>query len=318
MGRVVLTGGAGFLGSHLSDALLARGDQVVVVDNLLTGSRDNIAHLVDRDDFTFLEQDVSAGIEVDGDVDIVMHFASPASPNPASSKGYLSHPIATLQVGSYGSHNTLELARQHGARFMIASTSEVYGDPHIHPQPESYWGNVNPIGPRSVYDEAKRYGEAVTMAYHREFGLDIRILRIFNTYGPRMAADDGRVVSNFICQALEGKPITIFGDGSQSRSFCYVEDEVRGILALLDGDLIGPVNVGNDVEFTMLELADLVLEVTGSSSTIIHEPLPEDDPTQRKPDLTIARTKLGWEPTITLREGLERTVPHFRTALGLA
>jgi nucleoside-diphosphate-sugar epimerase len=317
MARVVLTGGAGFLGSHLCDALLARGDEVVAVDNLLTGSLDNIAHLRDRADFTFLEQDVSAGIDVDGPVDVVMHFASPASPNPASSKGYLSHPLATLRVGSYGSHNTLELARAHGATFMIASTSEVYGDPHVHPQPESYWGNVNPIGPRSVYDEAKRYGEAVTMAYHREFQLDVRILRIFNTFGPRMAADDGRVVSNFICQALEGKPITIFGDGSQSRSFCYVEDEVRGILALLDGPLIGPVNIGNDKEFTMLELADLVLEVTGSHSTIVHEPLPEDDPTQRKPDLTIAREQLGWEPTIPLREGLERTVPHFRTALGL-
>jgi dTDP-glucose 4,6-dehydratase len=317
MARVVLTGGAGFLGSHLCDALLARGDEVVAVDNLLTGSLDNIAHLVGREDFTFLEQDVSQGIDVDGAVDVVMHFASPASPNPASAKGYLSHPIATLQVGSYGSHNTLELARQHGATFMVASTSEVYGDPHIHPQPETYWGNVNPIGPRSVYDEAKRYAEAVTMAYHRSFGVDVRILRIFNTYGPRMAADDGRVVSNFICQALEGKPITIFGDGSQSRSFCYVEDEVRGILALLDGDLIGPVNIGNDIEFTMLELADLVLEVTGSSSTIVHEPLPEDDPTQRKPDLTIARGQLGWEPKVPLREGLARTVPHFRAALGL-
>ncbi len=317
MSHVVITGGAGFLGSHLSDAFLARGDQVTVVDNLLSGSLDNIAHLRDHPAFAFVEQDVIDGIDVDGAVDVVMHFASPASPNPGSPKGYLAHPLATLQVGSYGTHNALELARRHDARFMVASTSEVYGDPLIHPQPETYWGNVNPIGPRSVYDEAKRYAEAVTMAYHRTHGTDIRLLRIFNTYGPRMAPDDGRVVSNFITQALLGNPITIYGDGSQTRSFCYVADEVRGILALLDGDIIGPVNIGNDREFTMLELAELVIELTGTSSPLVHEPLPEDDPTQRCPDLTIARRDLGWGPEIHLREGLSRTIPHFRTVLGL-
>jgi dTDP-glucose 4,6-dehydratase len=317
MARVVITGGAGFLGSHLCDAFLARGDEVVAVDNLLTGSLDNIAHLGARDDFTFVKADVIDGIPVEGSIDVVMHFASPASPNPGSAKGYLNNPLATLQVGSAGTHHALELAQAHGARFLLASTSEVYGDPLIHPQPETYWGNVNPIGPRSVYDEAKRYAEAATMSYHREFGTEVRILRIFNTYGPRMAPDDGRVVSNFICQALSGVPITIFGDGRQTRSFCYVEDEVRGILALLDGPLVGPVNIGNDIEFSMLELADLVLELTGAPSPIEYAPLPGDDPTQRKPDLAIARGGLGWEPTIALREGLERTIPYFRTALGL-
>ena len=317
MARVVITGGAGFLGSHLSDAFLARGDDVVAVDNLLTGSKDNIAHLADHPGFSFVEADVIDGIPVNGAVDVVLHFASPASPNPGSAKGYLAHPLATLKAGSYGTHHALELAAAHDARFLVASTSEVYGDPLVHPQPESYWGNVNTIGPRSVYDEAKRYAEAVTMSYHRELDLDVRILRIFNTYGPRMAPDDGRVVSNFICQALSGVPITIFGDGSQTRSFCYVEDEVRGILALLDGPVTGPVNIGNDVEFTMLELAALVLELTGASSPIVHEELPGDDPTQRKPDLTLARDQLGWEPTIALREGLERTIPYFRSALGL-
>ena len=322
MARVVITGGAGFLGSHLCDALVARGDRVVAVDNLLTGSVANISHLRDHEAFTFVEQDVSEGIDLgldpgDDRVDAVLHFASPASPNPASAKGYLAHPIATLRAGSFGTHHALELARGHDARFLVASTSEVYGNPLVHPQPESYWGNVNPIGPRSVYDEAKRYAEAVTMAYHREYGTEVRLLRIFNTYGPRMAPDDGRVVSNFICQALTGKPITIFGDGSQTRSFCYVEDEVRGILALLDGDLVGPVNIGNDHEHTVAELARLVLDVTGSPSEIVYEPLAQDDPTQRRPDLTIARDELGWVPEIALRDGLGRTVPWFRDALGL-
>ena len=317
MARVVITGGSGFLGSHLCAAFLARGDEVVAVDNFLSGSPDNVAHLRDDAGFTLIEADVIDSIPVEGPVDVVMHFASPASPNPGSDKGYLAHPLATLKVGSIGTHNALELARVNDARFMVASTSEVYGDPLVHPQLETYWGNVNPIGPRSVYDEAKRYAEAVTMSYHREFGTDIRILRIFNTYGPAMAPDDGRVVSNFICQAIAGTPITIYGDGSQTRSFCYVEDEVAGILALLDGSIIGPCNIGNDSEFTMLELAQLVLEVTGSASQIVYEALPEDDPTQRCPDLTVARGALGWEPKIPLREGLERTVPHFRKVLGL-
>lgn len=310
MGRVVVAGGAGFLGSHLCDRLLARGDEVVAVDNLVTGDTANIAHLLDRPDFTFVEADIAEGLSVDGPVTAVLNFASPASP-----KDYLGLPIETLVTGSLGTQRTLELAEAKGARFLMASTSEVYGDPLVHPQPESYWGNVNPIGPRSVYDEAKRYAEALTMAFHRERGVDVRLLRIFNTYGPRMQADDGRVVSNFIVQALTGEPLTIYGDGTQTRSFCYVDDEVTGILALLDGPVVGPVNIGNDGEFTMLELAELVLEVTGSASPVEHRPLPQDDPTQRRPDLTIARTQLGWSPVISLREGLERTVPYFREVL---
>jgi dTDP-glucose 4,6-dehydratase len=305
--RVVVTGGAGFLGSHLCEELLARGDEVVAVDNLLTGSMDNIAHLADHPSgFSFVHHDVSKHVEVDGAVDAILHFASPASP-----VDYLELPIQTLKVGSLGTHNLLGMARAKGARFLLASTSEVYGDPQEHPQTESYWGHVNPIGPRGVYDEAKRFAEAITMAYHRYHGVDVRILRIFNTYGPRMRPNDGRVVSNFLVQALEGKPITIYGEGDQTRSFCYVDDEVRGIIALLDGDEIGPVNIGNPNEFTIKELAELVLEVTGSTSELIHEPLPVDDPTQRKPDITLARTKLGWEPVVQLREGLERTAAWF-------
>jgi nucleoside-diphosphate-sugar epimerase len=317
MARIVVTGGAGFLGRHLAEALLRRGDEVVAVDNLVSGSRSNVDALSAHTAFSFVEADVIQGVPVEGSVDAVLHFASPASPNPHSSKSYLAHPIATLRVGSEGTHHALELARRHGATFMIASTSEVYGDPVVHPQPETYWGNVNPIGPRSVYDEAKRYGEAITMAYHRQYGTDVRILRIFNTYGPHMAVDDGRVVSNFICQALQGKPITIFGDGNQSRSFCFVEDEVRGILALLDTPVTGPVNVGNNREFTILELARLVVEITRSSSEIVFEPPFDDDPAQRQPDLTLARDLLGWAPEVPLHEGLERTVPYFRGALGL-
>ncbi len=306
MARIVVTGGAGFLGSHICDRLLARGDEVVVLDNLITGSVANIEHLFGTPGFTFAEHDVSKFIWVPGDVDAVLHFASPASP-----KDYLEMPIQTLKVGSLGTHNGLGLAKEKGATFFLASTSEVYGDPQVHPQTEEYWGHVNPVGPRGVYDEAKRFAEAMTMAYHSHHGLDVRIVRIFNTYGPRMRPKDGRVVSNFIMQALQGVPITIYGDGSQSRSFCYVDDEVAGFLALLDSDQIGPINIGNPGEFTMVELAELVLELTGSSSEIVHEPLPVDDPTQRKPDITKARELLGWEPEVELREGLQRTIEHF-------
>lgn len=310
MARIVVTGGAGFLGSHLADHLLARGDEVIAIDNLVTGSVANIEHLFGVEGFTFVKHDVSEYLWVPGPVDAVLHFASPASP-----KDYLEMPIQTLKVGSLGTHNGLGLAKAKQATFMLASTSEVYGDPEVHPQPEGYWGHVNPVGPRGVYDEAKRFAEAMTMAYHRYHGIDVRIVRIFNTYGPRMRAEDGRVVSNFIVQALKGEPITIYGDGTQTRSFCYVDDEIRGFLALLDSGESGPVNIGNDGEFTVRELADLVLEVTGSSSEVVHEPLPVDDPRQRRPDLTMARQRLGWQPEIGLREGIERTVAYFRQLL---
>jgi len=284
---------------------------VVCIDNLVTGSIANIEHLFGHAGFTFDRHDVSNFVWVPGPVDMVLHFASPASP-----KDYLDMPIQTLKVGSLGTHNTLGLAKDKGARYFLASTSEVYGDPLVHPQPEGYWGNVNPIGPRGVYDEAKRFGEAITMAYHRHHGLDVRIVRIFNTYGPRMRPADGRVVSNLLVQALRGDPLTIYGDGSQTRSFCYVDDEVEGFLRLLDSDHVGPVNIGNPGEFTMLELADLVREVTGSVSEIVFEPLPADDPTQRRPDITLAGELLGWAPTVDLREGLVRTAAHFREILG--
>jgi dTDP-glucose 4,6-dehydratase len=311
MARVVVTGGAGFLGSHLCDALVARGDQVVAIDNLLTGSVDNIEHLFGEPGFTFVQHDVSQYVWVPGDVDVVMHFASPASP-----ADFERIPIQILKVGSLGTHNCLGLAKAKSARFFLASTSEVYGDPQVHPQPESYWGHVNPIGPRGVYDESKRFAEAMTMAYHRAHGLDVRIVRIFNTFGPRLRVDDGRAVSNFLHQALLGKPITVYGDGLQTRSFCYVDDEVRGFLALLDGDVTGPVNIGNPAEHTVRQLAEMVLEVTGSSSEVVYEPLPVDDPTQRRPDITLAREALGWEPRVGLREGLEHTARWFRAALG--
>lgn len=308
--RIVVTGGAGFLGSHLCDALLARGDEVIVLDDLSTGSTTNIEHLFGNPAFTFDKSNVSHYVWVPGPVDAVMHFASPASP-----KDYLEMPIQTLKVGSLGTLNTLGLAKAKGARYFLASTSEVYGDPQVHPQPESYWGHVNPIGPRGVYDEAKRFAEAMTMAYHRHHGIDTRIVRFFNTYGPVMRPDDGRVVSNFICQALRGEPITAYGDGSQTRSFGYVDDTIAGVLALLDSDVNEPVNIGNPGEFTILELAELVIELTGSPSQVVFEPLPVDDPTQRRPDITAAREKLGWEPKVSLREGLERTIPWFRRAL---
>ncbi|HEX9994186.1 MAG TPA: UDP-glucuronic acid decarboxylase family protein [Acidimicrobiales bacterium] len=310
MARVVVTGGAGFLGSHLCEALLARGDEVVCLDNLVTGRAPNIEHLFGRPGFTFVEHDVTNYVWVPGPVDAVMHFASPASP-----KDYLEMPIQTLKVGSLGTHKTLGLAKAKGARFFLASTSEVYGDPQVHPQVEGYWGHVNPVGPRGVYDEAKRFAEAMTMAYHRYHGVDVRIVRIFNTFGPRMRPNDGRVVSNFLTQALQGKPLTLYGDGTQTRSFCYVDDEVRGFLLLLDSDHVGPVNIGNPGEFTVEELARMVIEVTGSSSEIVHEPLPVDDPTQRRPDITLARELLGWEPTVDLREGLVRTAEWLRAVL---
>jgi len=308
--RVVVTGGAGFLGSHVCDALVDRGDDVVCVDNLCTGRKDNIAHLVGRANFTFVGRDVTTGVDVDGPVDLVMHLASPASPPE-----YLRLGIETLEVGSLGTIQTIRLALAKGARYFLASTSEVYGDPLVHPQPETYWGNVNPVGPRSVYDEAKRFAEAVTMAYHRHRGLDVRISRTFNTYGPRMRADDGRVVTNFVTQALAGRPLTVYGDGSQTRSFCYVDDQVRGLLALAGCEHAGPVNIGNPDEFTVLELARQVLAITGSRSEITFEPLPADDPAQRRPDISLARQILGWEPVVTLAEGLERTIPWLAREL---
>ena len=311
MSRVVVTGGAGFLGSHLCRKLLERGDQVVAVDNLVTGNLDNLNDLVGHREFTFVHSDVSNFLHVPGPVDAVLHFASPASP-----ADFERIPIQILKVGSRGTLNTLGLAKDKGARYFLASTSEVYGDPLVHPQPETYWGNVNPIGPRGVYDESKRFAEALTMAYHRHHGVDVRIVRIFNTYGPQMRPDDGRVVSNFIVQALAGQPITIHGDGKQSRSFCYVADEVRGLLALLDSDYVGPVNIGNPHEFTVLELAERVLALTGSSSELRFDPRPVDDPAQRRPDLTLASSVLGWEPEVTLDEGLARTAAWFAKVTG--
>lgn len=308
--RIVVTGGAGFLGSHVCDALVARGDDVVCIDNLVTGSQENVAHLFGHG-FTFVEADVSNFIWVPGDVDAVLHFASPASP-----RDYLEMPIQTLKVGSLGTHNSLGLAKAKGATFMLASTSEVYGDPQVHPQTEDYWGHVNPVGPRGVYDEAKRFAEAMTMAYHRYHDLDTRIVRFFNTYGPRMRPGDGRVVSNFIVQALRGEPITVYGDGQQTRSFGFVDDTVRGVLALLDSDEHEPVNIGNPGEFTISELAEVVIDLTGSSSAIVREPLPVDDPTQRQPDITRARELLGWEPTVELRDGLAATIEWFQGLLG--
>ena len=305
--RILITGAAGFLGSHLVDRFLAGGHGVLGVDNFITGSWRNLEHLEGRDDFSFIEHDVSRPLFLAEPVEGVLHFASPASP-----VDYLDLPIQTLKVGSLGTYNMLGLAKSQRVPFLLASTSEVYGDPQIHPQPESYWGHVNPIGPRGVYDEAKRFAEAITMAYHRFHGVETRIVRIFNTYGSRMRPADGRVVSNFIVQALRGEPITLYGDGAQTRSFCFVEDEVEGIFRLFHSGFSDPVNIGNPVEFTIRELAEVVLEETGSHSELVSLPLPQDDPKVRQPDIALARRVLDWEPKVPLREGIHRTVPYFR------
>ena len=311
--RVLITGVAGFLGSHLADRFLRDGHEVVGLDNFLTGSPENIAHLTGHPGFSFLRHNISEFTYVAGPLDGVLHFASPASP-----VDYLELPIQTLKVGSLGTHNALGVALAKGARFLLASTSEVYGDPLVHPQPESYWGNVNPIGPRGCYDEAKRFAEAMTMAYHRAQGVDTRIVRIFNTYGPRMRPSDGRVVSNFIMQALRGEALTVYGDGSQTRSFCFVSDEIEGIYRLFHSGETQPVNVGNPDEFTVRQLAELVIEMTGSASAITSLPLPADDPKVRQPDITRARALLGWTPTVPLREGLRSTIDYFRGLPGAA
>ncbi len=309
--RLLVAGAAGFLGSHLCDRLLAQGHTVVGMDNLITGAPANLTHLGHHRGFQFIRHDVSTFIDVPGPVDGILHFASPASPID-----YLEYPIPTLKVGALGTHNALGLAKAKGARFLLASTSEVYGDPLVHPQPETYWGNVNPVGPRGVYDEAKRFAEAMTMAYHRYHGLDTRIVRIFNTYGPRMRPRDGRVVSNFIVQALKGEPLTIYGDGSQTRSFCYVDDLIEGIVRLFERGDADPTNIGNPHEFTVRQLAERVLALTDSRSPIVEQPLPVDDPQVRQPDITRARQRLSWEPQVTLEEGLRRTIGYFRAIGG--
>jgi len=308
MPRTLITGGAGFLGSHLCDRLIREGHQVICLDNLITGRIENIAHLIGRDSFRFVTQDVTEYLQVDDPLDCILHFASPASP-----VDYQRLPIQTLKVGSLGTHKALGLAKAKGARFLLASTSEVYGDPLVHPQREDYWGNVNPIGPRGVYDEAKRFAEALTMAYHRFHGLETRIARIFNSYGPRMRPDDGRVVSNFINQALGGRPLTIYGDGSQTRSFCYVSDMVEGLHRLLMSEEVEPVNLGNPKEFTVIELAHLVRRSVGGASPVEFHPLPVDDPRVRQPDISLARVRLGWEPTVEIEQGLALTIDYFRT-----
>jgi dTDP-glucose 4,6-dehydratase len=308
--RVLITGAAGFLGSHLADRFIADAHDVIGVDNFITGSADNIAHLMGHSRFRFIQHDVTNYLYVEGPLDGVLHFASPASPID-----YLELPIQTLKVGSLGTHKALGLAKAKSARFLLASTSEVYGDPQVHPQPESYWGHVNPVGPRGVYDEAKRFAEAMTMAYHRYHGLDTRVVRIFNTYGPRMRARDGRVVSNFIVQALKGEPLTIYGDGSQTRSFCYVSDLIEGIYRLFASQRTEPTNIGNPVEFTVRALAEQVLRLTRSKSQLVERPLPTDDPKVRQPDITVAREVLGWEPKVPLQEGLERTIGFFQAQL---
>jgi dTDP-glucose 4,6-dehydratase len=307
--RALVTGGAGFLGSHLCERLLDEGLDVVCMDNLITGAVANVEHLFGREGFVFVKYDVTNYIDVPGRLDYILHFASPASPID-----YLKLPIQTLKVGSLGTHKALGLAKAKGARILMASTSETYGDPLVHPQPESYWGNVNPVGPRGVYDEAKRFAEAITMAYHRHHGVDTRIVRIFNTYGSRMRAGDGRVVPTFINQALEGQPLTCFGDGSQTRSFCYVDDLVEGIYRLLLSDYVEPMNIGNPAEMTVLQFAQEIVRLTGSSSEIVFTELPEDDPKVRQPDITKARAILGWEPTVLLEQGLRTTIDYFKSA----
>lgn len=307
MRTAVVMGGAGFLGSHLCDKLLSEGLKVICIDNLITGNADNITHLAGKENFNFIKHDITNYIFIQGKVDYILHFASPASP-----VDYLQLPIQTLKVGSLGTHKALGLAKEKNARFLLASTSEIYGDPEIHPQPEEYWGNVNPIGPRGVYDEAKRFAEAITMAYYRYHNVQTRIARIFNTFGPRMRAKDGRAIPNFIMQALTGQPLTVYGDGSQTRSFCYITDQVDGLYKLLMSNEDEPVNIGNPEEIPLLEIAEEILELTGSKSKIVYEELPENDPKVRQPDITKAKTKLGWEPKVNRKEGLKKTIQYFK------
>lgn len=318
--RILITGAAGFLGSHLCDRLLADGHEVIGMDNFVTGRPENLAHLAGNSRFSFYRHDVSNFIFVPGKVDAVMHFASPASPNPQSPYGYFNLPIQTMKAGALGTHNTLGVARAHRAKFMLASTSEIYGDPTVHPQHEDYAGNVDPIGPRAVYDEAKRFAEALTMAYHRYHGVDTRIVRIFNTYGPRMDLEDGRALPNFLKQALLGQPLTVYGDGSQTRSFCYVDDLIEGIVRLLNSDEHLPVNIGNPIEMSVLQFAETINHITGNQAGVVF--LPDErsarDPQRRQPDITRARTILGWEPKVALEEGLRKTIPYFKQQLGLA
>jgi dTDP-glucose 4,6-dehydratase len=308
--RVLITGGAGFIGSHLCERFLADGDEVICIDNLLTGHPDNIGHLLSDARFSYIDQDVTDHLNIPGPLDAILHFASPASP-----RDYLEFPIQTLKVGSLGTHKALGLAKAKGARFLLASTSEVYGDPLVHPQREEYWGNVNPVGPRGVYDEAKRFAEAMTMAYHRVHQVEVRIPRIFNTFGERMRLNDGRVVPNLIPQALRGEPLTVYGDGAQTRSFCYVQDLVEGIARLLRSNHTGPMNLGNPKEMTVLEFAQLILELTGSRSDIVFRPLPVDDPKVRQPDISLARRILDWEPKVRVEDGLKRTIAYFANRL---
>ena len=318
--RILITGGAGFLGSHLCDRLLSEGHQVIGMDNFITGSPDNLAHLAGNPNFLFIRHDVSNFIYVPGKIDAVLHFASPASPNPNSPYGYVNLPIQTMKAGALGTHNTLGVARANGARFLLASTSEIYGDPLVHPQDESYWGHVDPIGTRSVYDEAKRFAEALTMAYHRFHGIDTRIVRIFNTYGPRMHLDDGRVVPNFLQQALKGEPLTVYGDGSQTRSFCYVDDLVAGIVRLLYSDEHRPVNIGNPHETTILGFAEVINGLVGNTAGVVFKPgqRGEGDPQRRQPDINRAIEILDWQPSVSVEEGIRRTIPYFKEKMGIA
>ena len=305
--RILLTGGAGFIGSNLSDLLIKEGHTIICMDNLITGKKDNVRHLLDNHNFEFIEHDVTKYIDIDGKIDYVLHFASPASP-----VDYLKYPIKTLKVGSLGTHNALGVAKEHKAKFFLASTSEVYGDPLVNPQPETYWGNVNCVGPRGVYDEAKRFAEAITLAYHRSHGVDTKIIRIFNTYGPKMRDHDGRAIPNFIDQALKNEPLTVYGDGLQTRSFCYVTDLIAGIYKLMLSDLNEPVNIGNPNEMSLLSLAKKIIELTNSTSTIVYKPLPTDDPKVRRPDSTKATSLLNWAPEVNLDDGLKKTIDWFR------